>query len=197
MVICSKETVANAKQGIEDAVKPTQNVRGTWDLKDDIKKNLQLVSLGPVQDGITDISANIHLVNGNGANPVQLMYIDDEKGHRDPCVLIWNKEYLQELTTANLFFAIKEQWKKHRNYDVYTTWNFQYHGCSFLPKSVVKEQVFLPFAALEYGRPCCLEGDPMDNIEPVKKSFFNILESNAPLQDETIIALCASLVLNG
>ena len=115
MVICSKETVGNAKQGIEDAVETFQNrsyeyrKNGIWDPKYDIKKNLQLVSLGPVQDSITDISANIHLVNGNDANPVQLMYIDDEKGHRDPCVLIWNKEYLQELTTANLFFAVKEQ----------------------------------------------------------------------------------------
>ena len=40
--------------------------------------------------------------------------------------------------------------------------------------SVLKEKIFLPFAALQDGRPCCFEGDPYDNINETSKSFFKI-----------------------
>ena len=63
----------------------------------------------------------------------------------------------------------------------------------------MKEQVFLPFAALEYGRPCCLEGDPMDDIEPVKKSFFNISENITTSHEIThgVTGNSANLVYQG
>ena len=65
-----------------------------------------------------------------------------------------------------------------RKYKVWKAWEFPSKDSSFTPSTILKESVFLPFAALEHGRSCCFDNDPYDDTEPVKSSFFDITEND-------------------
>ena len=134
-------------------------------------KKTKFVSFGKVK-GSTDLCQKLQWADENMAPKPVVMKNIGENGEK--CALIWDKHHYSDLTTANTFFATKRLWRKHRNQDVYRVWDFQLDfECNvFIPKSILKELVFLPFTALEDGRPCCFEGDPFHDIKETSNSFF-------------------------
>ena len=155
VVICSKETFNNAQQSIASRY-------------DDIKKhgakerNIQLVSFGEVE-GITNISAKLQDVDEDKAPKPEVM---EDCIHLRACDSERkNVTVYRRLKTSHIFFAAKQQWKKHRNYPIYARSDFQFHGWNFLPMRYLKERVLLPFTALEDRRPCWFLGCPFDADE--------------------------------
>lgn len=146
-------------------------------------KKTKFVSFGKVK-GSTDLCQKLQCADENMAPKPVVMKNIGENGEK--CALIWDKHHYSDLTTANTFFATKRLWRKHRNQDVYRVWDFQLDfECNvFIPKSILKELVFLPFTALEDGRPCCFEGDPFHDVKETSNSFF-IINNDGIAAEET------------
>lgn len=169
-MICSPDTYKNAQQNIasidEKVKEDDAGLKESWQVPKYIKK--ELVSFGDV-DGITNIIARQQFVDENEApKPAVMRSFDADAGDR--CLILWGFQLgpeTRDLTTANVFFSAKEQWRKKRNYRVYTSWDSKYHKWNYIPTDFLKEQVFLPFCALEDRKPCEFRGDPDDDDQDV------------------------------
>ena len=74
------------------------------------------------------------------------------------------KHYVKiEKNNTHLFFQTKDQWRRRRNEDVITLWDFPFQGDECLPKAILMENIFACFAALDGVRLLEFENDPQED----------------------------------
>ena len=107
-----------------------------------VKRNIMLVSFEEIE-GVKNITAALEKSDENKApEPLRAHYKDDylfmwrkpEKGMKEPEKIMKNN--------TNLFFQTKDQWRRKRNEDVFTLWDFPFQGDECLPKAILMEKIF-------------------------------------------------------
>ena len=152
-IICSFDTVKHVKEILESC-------------RDTLKKRVMLLSFEEI-DGIKNISSDLQNINESKAPKPLRAHL-----RNDNCLFIWRRfekstgnPDVTEKNNIHLFFQTKEQWRRKRNEDVFTLWDFPFQGDECLPKAIMAEKIFAPFAAIEGRRLVEFENDPQEDME--------------------------------